>query len=127
MNKMSQDATVMIYLPGHLPGSRPGDILFPLLAKRGIASSWAATDDPVAAVHNECKLLRDDPVFKPELDAFLNAHPIIALSCESMLAQLALAAGVHWRDTTEVLQPLSRRGWHIGRWLPTFLLVSGPL
>lgn len=27
----------------------------------------------------------------------------------------------------EIQQPLARRGWHISRWLPTFLLVNGPL
>ena len=25
------------------------------------------------------------------------------------------------------LRPLARRGWHLSRWLPTFLLIDGPL
>ena len=44
-----------------------------------------------------------------------------------MLAQLAMAAGVRWQDTKGDLQPLAYRGWHIGRWIPTFLLIDGPL
>jgi len=44
-----------------------------------------------------------------------------------MLAQLAMAAGVRWQETKADLQPLAYRGWHIGRWLPTFLLIDGPL
>jgi hypothetical protein len=61
------------------------------------------------------------------LRLFLEANPIIEASCESMLAQLALTAGVRWQDTAPVLHVLSQRGWHIGRWLPTFLLIDGPL
>ena len=105
----------------------PGAILYPLLAKRGIAPTWAASLEPAAAVRAECRALADDPTFVAELTKFLDANPIIASSCESMLAQLALAAGVRWQETAPILQPLSRRGWHIGRWLPTFLLISGPL
>jgi hypothetical protein len=113
----------------HLENKRddPGAILYPLLATRGIAPTWATSADPVTGVRSECQALAADHTFIAELSTFLNANPIIASSCESMLAQLALAAGVRWQDTAPILQPLSRRGWHIGRWLPTFLLISGPL
>ena len=44
-----------------------------------------------------------------------------------MLATSAMAANVRWQDIAMPIQPLARRGWHINRWLPTFLLISGPL
>lgn len=114
--------------PISLPTPRdPAQILFPLLAKRGMAPTWAADAEPVARVGAECRALASDRIFMGLLGTFLDANPIIEASCRSMLAQLALAAGVQWRDTAPILQPLSRRGWHIGRWLPTFLLISGPL
>lgn len=104
-----------------------GQVLFPLLAKRGMARTWACDADPIAGVGAECRALARDMTFMSSFRTFLDANPIIEASCASMLAQLALAAGVRWRDTAPILQPLSRRGWHIGRWLPTFLLISGPL
>ena len=105
----------------------PGRILFPLLARRGIAPMWAANLDPVSALRAECRLLASDTGFMSSLRKFLGENPIMETSCESMLARLALAAGVRWQNTAPVLQPFSRRGWHIGRWLPTFLLIDGPL
>lgn len=105
----------------------PGMILFPLLAIRGFGSVWASHADPVAGLAKECRSLASDPGFMEGLRGFLVNNPIIEASCESMLAQLAMAAGSRWEATAPVLHPLSRRGWHISRWLPTFLLISGPL
>lgn len=102
-------------------------ILFPLLAKRGIAKTWADTLDPRSEVLAECQKIAGDPAFMASLNTYLGSNPIIRASCESMLAQLALAAGVKWQETDAAVQPLSRRGWHLGRWLPTFLLINGPL
>ncbi len=38
-----------------------------------------------------------------------------------------MASGIKWQDTAPALQPLSRRGWYLGRWVPTFLIIDGPL
>lgn len=102
-------------------------ILFPLLAKRNLVKGWAGSADPLSGLRNECLTLAANPQFTSEFKCYIDAHPIIQASCESMLAQLALPAGVRWQDTDPILHPLSRRGWYIGRWLPTFLLISGPL
>jgi hypothetical protein len=61
------------------------------------------------------------------LKQYLQSNPIIQDSLETLLAQLAMAANVRWQDVPEIQQGLARRGWHIGRWLPTFLLIDGPL
>ncbi len=105
----------------------PGRILFPLLAKRGIANGWAVSKDPLDALKAECRMLVGDSQFTDALADYLDAKPIIQASCKSMLAHLAFAAGASWQDTKPILQPLYRPGWHIARWLPTFLLIDGPL
>ena len=102
-------------------------LLFPLLQRRGIADAWANAEDARHEITAECHKLSDDAAFMSSLEAYLASNPIIRASFESVLAQLALAAGVWWQETSPILHPLSRRGWHIGRWLPTFLLVQGPL
>jgi hypothetical protein len=67
------------------------------------------------------------PEWRLDGSRYLDSYPIIRESLESVLAQLAMVAGVRWQSTAVALQPLARRGWHIGRWLPTFLLIDGPL
>lgn len=107
--------------------SNPDAILFRLLARRGIAKNWARSADPKLGVQAECSSLAHDTTFMSKFETYITANEIIRQSCVSMLAQLALVAGVRWQDTAPILQPLSQRGWHIGRWLPTFLLIDGPL
>ncbi|MBX9349643.1 hypothetical protein K5M36_21430 [Chromobacterium vaccinii] len=100
--------------------------LFELLASRGLAAAWLV-DSPQAALETECRQLIVDLTFQSDLADYLSANPVISESIETVLAQLAFSAGVHWRQAEKVLQPLAYRGWHLARWLPTFLLVDGPL
>lgn len=102
-------------------------VLFELLGARGMAAAWLREPSPRTALTAECRSLMADPPFRSSLAAYLSANPVVAQSIETMLAQLAFSAGVHWRQAREVLHPLAHRGWHLARWLPTFLLVDGPL
>ncbi|MHB1422588.1 MAG: hypothetical protein ACYC3I_05220 [Gemmataceae bacterium] len=63
----------------------------------------------------------------PISESIFNRTPIVQESLETLLAQLAMSANVPWQDVPPIQQSLARRGWHIGRWLPTFLLIDGPL
>lgn len=102
-------------------------LLFGLLQSRGIASAWAASLSPRVALVTECRQLIADTEFRGRLATYLSDNPVIAQSIETVLAQLAFSAGVHWQQAQPILQPLARRGQHLARWLPTFLLVDGPL
>ena len=97
------------------------------LKARGLATSWTNQASPRAALILECEALGTDLEFLASLSAYLAKNPVIVQSLETALAQLAFSAGVHWRQAPEALRPLARRGWHLGRWLPTFLIIDGPL
>ncbi|MFI5072887.1 MAG: hypothetical protein ACHP8A_18580 [Terriglobales bacterium] len=97
------------------------------LAVRKIGKIWANTQAPYSALVYECKLLRDDKVFLDDLSKYLDKNPIIHQSVSTLLAHIAMAANARWQDTPRAVQMLSRRGWHIGRWIPTFLIIDGPL
>jgi hypothetical protein len=101
--------------------------LLPHLAGRGIAREWAARQQPLTDLCAECRAIVSDQEWRQTIRAYLRSRPIIQDSVETVLAQLAMAAGTSWQTVAEILRPLARRGWHIGRWLPTFLLVDGPL
>lgn len=109
------------------PVNETEKVLFPLLDAKGIASVWTQRVSPREDLVAECNILASDPKFRVALSSYLNSNPVILQSLETVLAQLAFSAGVHWQQTTEILQPLARRGWHLSRWLPTFLLIDGPL
>lgn len=102
-------------------------LLFNALRSRGIASVWATTPSPREALIAECRQLGGDPQFLANLASYLSANPVIAQSIETVIAQLAFSAGVCWQQAQPILQPMAHRGWHLARWLPTFLLVDGPL
>jgi hypothetical protein len=102
-------------------------LLLGFLAARQLAPSWVVRADPLADLATECRAIAADTSLSHDLREYLDANPIIENSLTTLLAHLAMAAGVRWHDAAPILHPLARRGWHIGRWLPTFLLVDGPL
>lgn len=102
-------------------------LLFAQLDARGMATAWLREASPRTALAAECRSLMADSTFRSNLATYLSANPVIVQSIETVLAQLAFSAGVHWQQAREILQPLAHRGWHLARWLPTFLLIDGPL
>jgi hypothetical protein len=102
-------------------------VLIESITARGIAKAWALSSSPMSELRAECRRIAESEEWLQDGSGYLALYPIIRESVESVLAQLAMAAGVRWQSTSPVLQPLARRGWHIGRWLPTFLLIDGPL
>jgi len=101
--------------------------LLPKIADRGIAKKWAVADMPYTALVDECRSLQVNQTFLNALRIYLEENMIIVQTVETLLAQLAMAANSNWQDTPAAVQSLSRRGWFVGRWLPTFLIVDGPL
>jgi hypothetical protein len=101
--------------------------LLQTLARRGIAKKWADLQEPYSELMRECQQLMSDPTCQEQFRTYLQANPIIQQTVETLLAHLAMAANVSWQNTPDIVQPLARRGWHIGRWLPTFLIIDGPL
>jgi len=97
------------------------------LPPRGMAKRWAVLPQPHTALALECQHLATALKQDPEFGLYLRRHPIIRQSTDTMLAQFAMVANVRWQSVPELVQPLARRGWHIARWLPTFLIVDGPL
>jgi hypothetical protein len=101
--------------------------LLPFLAARGVARNWATSQQPFSDLLEECHTLASDNTSLETLRTYLQTNPIIQQTVETLLSHLAMAANVKWQDVPTLVQPLARRGWHIGRWLPTFLIVDGPL
>jgi len=66
-------------------------------------------------------------IIRVTIRSYLQANPIIQETVETMLSHLAMASNTKWQNTPIEVRSVARRGWHINRWLPTFLIIDGPL
>ena len=97
------------------------------LAVRGLVRRWAESQTPYSDLSAECTLLSDDPRHRREFGAYLCANPIIQQTVHTMLSHLAMAANGRWQDVPLPARFMARQGSMIVRWLPTFLIIDGPL
>ena len=100
---------------------------FQRLANRGFASAWASHPTPFSALHDECAALMTDPTFAAQLQTYLRTHSIVHRALEMFYTHIAMAARARWDETPEHVRPVAARGWFLGRWIPTFLIIDGPI
>ncbi len=93
----------------------------------GINSKWSITSQPFTCLQNECKLLASDPAISREIETYFQENLIIERAVEMFFTQISMSARANWRDVPDEIRPITARGWFIGRWIPTFLIVDGPI
>lgn len=100
---------------------------FAKLKARGISSSWSAAARPYTALRAECRGLMGDAPFRRALADYLRVHTTLPRSVEMLFTCIAMAARAQWHDAPDEIKPVVARGWFLGRWLPTFLIIDGPI
>lgn len=102
-------------------------MLLQTLAIRGLAIKWANVRKPYSGlVEESCNLLSVN-AHSEEFRIYLQSNPIIQDTVETLLSHLAMSANAKWQYTPVVVRSPAQRGWNLGRWLPTFLIIDGPL
>lgn len=101
--------------------------LLQVLAARGIARRWAQSLTPQSDLERECTAVVSDPRRAEEFVRYLRANPVVHLSVRTFLAHLSVAANVRMEHVPSPQQLLVPVGTRIARWLPTFLVVDGPV
>ena len=97
------------------------------LQSRFPTSIWVAADAPWEALRAECLVLASDPAFMMELKAYLASRTIVRRAITSFFTLMAMAARARWDTVPEEHRGVASRGWFLGRWLPTFLVIDGPI
>ena len=97
------------------------------LRARGISSRWTTSTRPFTGLWNECAGLMRDAEFRQELSDYLRVRTTIPRAVEMFFTTMAMAARADWKSAPEAFRGVAARGWFIGRWLPTFLIIDGPL
>ena len=100
---------------------------FDQLKARGVGSPWAASPNPWTEIEVECRVLMDNLDFTKALDLYLRIHTGLSRSVTMLFTFIAMAANARWQDLPEESRGVAARGWFLGRWVPTFLIVDGPI
>lgn len=101
--------------------------LLAVLAARGLVRTWASSATPFSDLERDCRSIRADFQDRAGFASYLRANPVIQETVGTLLAHLAITANTRWQDVPAVQRPLARPGSRLARWLPTFLIIDGPL
>jgi len=97
------------------------------LKVRGIHSSWTDSQEPFTDLHRECVRLMNNEDFRDSLSSYLRVHTTLPRSVEMFFTCIAMAARARWQDAPAEFKTVTARGWFLGRWIPTFLIIDGPI
>ena len=70
-------------------------------------------------------LMRNES-FANSIDEYLRLRSILRRSVEMFFTYIAMSARANWRNVPDAIRPITARGWFLGRWLATFLIIDGP-
>jgi hypothetical protein len=91
------------------------------------SSAWRDASEPYTALRAECLVLASDSGFVRDLKRYLTDRSILRRSIVSFFTHISMAARAKWDDAPPDIRPIVARGWFLGRWLPTFLVIDGPV
>jgi hypothetical protein len=100
---------------------------FTCLQARGIASAWSRSPQPFTDLKSECVLLMQDAGFRANLGTYLRAHTTLPRAVRMLFTSISMAARAKWQDAPDHIKAVVARGWFLGRWIPTFLIIDGPI
>jgi hypothetical protein len=101
--------------------------LLALLGARGIARKWAASALPYRELERECSFVASNPVMLRQFSEYLDNNKIIWLTVGTFLEYYSVAAFSRADQIPYPARLFAHRGVWINRWLPTFLVIDGPL
>ncbi len=97
------------------------------LAGRIPKCAWRDAENPHQALKAECLVLASDDVFRRELKQYLGERTVLRRAITSFFTYISMAARAKWDDAPVEFRGIVARGWFLGRWLPTFLVIDGPI
>jgi hypothetical protein len=100
---------------------------FDKLKARGVSSAWGSQSQPFTALFNECQRLMDNPAFCRALHDYVRVHTTLPRAVQMFFTCISMATRARWQDVPDEMKPVVARGWFLGRWLPTFLIIDGPI
>jgi hypothetical protein len=100
---------------------------FTALGTRVSDSVWSRSDAPKSVLATGFRALADQPHIRDDVRAYLAANPSVASAAEMLFTSIAMSARADWCSTPARVRGVAARGWFLGRWIPTFLVLDGPI
>ena len=100
---------------------------FAKLSARVSSSIWTTSPSPYSQLRDECLGLVADGAFVTALRTYLARRAAVRRAFEMFFTFIAMAARAQWKDAPEHFRGIAARGWFLGRWIPTFLIIDGPV
>ncbi len=100
---------------------------FDTLGSRIPKSFWSGSEKPQTELENGFKALAEQGNVRDDVGAYLNENPSVANSIEMLFTSVAMSARADWQSAPSEFRGINARGWFLGRWIPTFLILDGPI
>jgi len=100
---------------------------FSTLSSRVSPSRWVSSPHPYTELVEVFRGLdAQDPV-REDVSAYLAANPSVGSAVEMLFTSIAMSARADWKAAPASMRGVAARGWFLGRWVPTFLVLDGPI
>lgn len=91
------------------------------------SSEWAQSATPYGDLNRAFSAAARDPAVAVDVRKALEGAPQLIGAISTFFAAFTTATRADWRHLPVVHRGVGARGWFIGRWLPTALVVDGPV
>ncbi|MBM3783511.1 MAG: hypothetical protein FJW30_04075 [Acidobacteria bacterium] len=100
---------------------------FTALSSRVSSSAWTSSDQPYTVLMTAFDDLYAQTDVRADVSSYLGRNPSVGSAVEMLFTSIAMSARADWRATPVSVRGVAARGWFLGRWIPTFLVLDGPI
>jgi hypothetical protein len=100
---------------------------FTALEARIRPSEWTRSSAPFRDLEDCFRSLAAQQRVVDDVAQYLRANPVLENSIEMLFTSISMSARARWSAAPEHIRGVVARGWFLGRWLPTFLVLDGPI
>lgn len=100
---------------------------FAALNSRIASSPWTSSNQPYSAMITAFDELYSQANVRADVSTYLGQNPSVGSAVEMLFTSVAMSARADWRATPASMRGVAARGWFLGRWIPTFLVLDGPI
>lgn len=100
---------------------------FDALKSRVSQTVWAESAKPYSALIDGLRRLHGQDAVREDVSAYLSANPAVGNAIEMFFTSVAMSTRADWRASPTSMRGVMARGWFLDRWVPTFLVLDGPI
>lgn len=90
-------------------------------------SEWMKSSTPYEDLDRSFEAAGNDPDVREDISNAIATMPSLIGAVSTFFSAIAMAASAQWWRLPLPHRGVAARGWFIGRWLPTALVVDGPI